>query len=83
MNKKSNKNSLHNSRRVSGCNHLVDQDYKLEYRVITSMRRRARRRRREMIEEFGVNSEVDMVNGNNDDLDLRCRWCKGYDSYEF
>lgn len=83
MNKKSKKNNLHNSHKVSGCNHMVDRDYKFEYRIMTSLRQRARRRRREVIEEFGVNGEVDKVNGNNDDLDQRCRWCKGYDSYEF
>jgi len=82
MNKSSNKNNLHMARSISGCNTLVDNDNVATYRAITSKRRRRRRRRQFLMEGFGVNSKLEYANSDNNELDLECRWCKGYSGYD-
>ena len=81
---------LHNGRNnINGCMHVshdakeFDNDEETVFGMKTSKRGRYRRRKRYIIEEFGINADYDEVNGHKDEIDGRSSHVKGYNVYDF
>lgn len=81
---------LHKGRNnINGCMHVsheaksFDKDDETIFGMKTSKRGKYRRRKRYVIEEFGINSEYTEVHGCKDDVDGLGSHVKGYNIYDF